>query len=496
MIIKNLKIRQETTIRHFGLILWINLLRIFGALICAFLIPRLMGTETYGKYVLMISIVLWFIMLSGFGFSHMIARYAPDFILEKDHLKLKRFCQTLLTGRFIAGILVALIFTFCAKLWLKDYDDQIVTLVSLIIVIRTLVHLLFDFFLGMNQPARWVSGDMFRQWLYMGCVILGFLLGDLKGSFLGIFTAEILILIIGIRYTRTLITWNPLNDQTMNIRSHLLFGRSYYISTLLLATFQRCGEVTIQMTTHNYAEVGFFNLPFSLYILISHMISQITSAFIPLFIKFHSSNQNETLKIWIERIIKALTIFSMLLVFGLLMLGRDLILLLLGSSYKPVATNLIPLAAIFLLVALNRIGYILTIVYKRPKEILYASSIRIVIFWIVGIPLIIHFGSFGACLAIFVASVAFGLYLTVRMRAILHYSLKPWFSTIGIGIFFLPLLMLKSTPYVNGLLYITTIMGYLTILFHYRIFTSEELSSIWKTIRSGKWTPKMIRFSG
>jgi len=455
-----------------------------------------MGTETYGKYALMISIVIWFIMLSGFGFTHMIARYVPDFILEKDHLKLKRFCQTLLTRRFIAGILVALLFTFGAKLWLTDYNDQIVTLVAIIMVIRTLDHLLFDFFLGLNQPARWVSGGMFRQWLYLGFVILGFLLGDLMGSFLGIFTAEILLLIIGIRWTRSLITWSPLNNQSMDIRSHLCFGRSYYVSTLLLATFQRCGEVMIQMRTHNYAEVGFFNLSFSLYILISLMISQITFAFIPIFIKFRSSNQSETLKIWIERIIKALTISSMLLVFGLLTLGSDLIPLLLGNSYKPVAANLVPLAATFLPVALNRIGYILTIIYERPKEILYASSIRIVIFWIVGFPLIGHFGSFGACLAILVASVAFGLYLTIRMRATLHYSLKPWFSTIGIGVFFLPLLLFKSTLGVNGLLYVVTITGYLTILFHYRIFTIEELSSIWKTIRSGKWTPKMIKFNG
>src|SRR4030042_1945729 len=115
------------TIRNAGFLLAQRGFHILGSLLFAVLVPRLMGSNDYGRYALITSLSFWFIMLSDLGFPQIMGRYTPLFIL----------------------------------------------------------------FLGLNQAARWGMGEIFRHGFIIVSVIIGFYLGGLQGACLGLLLTEL-----------------------------------------------------------------------------------------------------------------------------------------------------------------------------------------------------------------------------------------------------------------------------------------------------------------
>jgi len=192
----------------------------------------------------------------------------------------------------------------------------------------------------------------------------------------------------------------------------------------------------------------------------------------------------KALRQWIEHLINWLTAGGMFGVFGVLLLGKDLVPLVLGTAYQPVAINLLPLFIALWFQILSQVAILLTLVYNRPKIALTAAGIRLVAVWCLGPFLVAGWGSLGGCLTILLATAISTGYLTWRMQGVMTYSLRKWTWTIGLGFLFLPLLWLKSSWLINGLLYGVFAIGYCAFLFLFRLITRSEIMSVWRTLRT------------
>jgi O-antigen/teichoic acid export membrane protein len=245
----------------------------------------------------------------------------------------------------------------------------------------------------------------------------------------------------------------------------------------------------------DYVQVGYFGLAQNVYFSISTGISQLTIAFAPFMIILQAQGDTKTLKQWIEHLIIWLSVGVMLVVFGVLLLGNDLVPLVLGISYQPVAANLLPLSIALWFHVLGNMGILLTIVCNRPKIAVMAAAIRLATIWVFGPLLVVKWGSLGGCFTVLFAMVLYAYYLTWHMKRMVTYSLRKWALAIALGFIFLPLLWLQSSWPVNVTLYGVFLIGYGSLLFFLQIVTPAEVVAVWRAFgsKSGKFNwPKSM----
>ena len=201
-------------------------------------------------------------------------------------------------------------------------------------------------------------------------------------------------------------------------------------------------------------------------------------------ITLQAQGKTEIVRQWIERLINGLTVGGMFVVFGVLFLGNNLVPLILGAAYLPVAANLFPLSLTLWAQVLSSVAILLTLVYNTPKTAVMSAFIRLAALWIFGPFLIAKWGSLGGCFAVLLASAIYASYLTWRMKGMITYSLRKWTSIIALGFIFLPLLWLRSSWSINVLLYAVFIIGYCIILILLRIITLSEVIAIGRAFDS------------
>jgi O-antigen/teichoic acid export membrane protein len=472
------------TVRNAGFLLAQRGFHIVASFLFAVLVPRMMGPSDYGRYALLASLYLWFAWGTDLSSSQVMGRYVPHFVLQGKKEGLRKFFGNLLAVNLVSGALCACLYLLFTALWLTDLDLILLVAMSVTLLFRAAGHPFFALFLGLNQAARWGMGEFLRHWLILVLVIIGFYVSSLRGAFLGLLLTDLTVLSIGVWWGKSYLSWRELRLDMHYLTPYLRFGLIFLIFNLLSAAFQGSGEVMVRIFYPDYVQVGYFGLAHNVSITISLIIPQFTIAFAPLMVTLQAQGKTEILKQWVEKLINALTAGGMFVVFGVLLLGNDLVPFVLGAAYRPVAANLLPLSITLWSQVLSSAAILLTVVYNYPRTAATSAVIRLAALWIVGPFLIAKWGSLGGCFAVLLASAICAGYLTWRMKRVISYSLRKWASIIVSGFIFLPLLWLQSSWPVNALLYAVFGAGYSVVLLLLRVVTLSEITALSQAFRS------------
>jgi O-antigen/teichoic acid export membrane protein len=423
-----------------------------------------------------------FMLLSALGFTQIMGRFVPQFTLQEDRAGLRAFLGTLLAARLASGALAGGLYLSVTVLWLRELDRWMLVFVAGSVFVRAVNQLVFALFLGLNEAGRWGMAEVVRRWTLLVFLLLGFYLGGLRGACLGLLLTELIVLSLGGWWARSYLTWSDLRLDARHLMPYLRFGLIFFASDLLMIAFQRSGEALVRAASGDYVQVGYFGVACGAYFTAALIIPQVTLAFAPLLITLRAQNQTEAFSEWVERLIKWLTIGGVLAVLGALLLGWDLVPLVLGTAYMPVAASLVPMALTLLAAAPSGVAALLALTCDRPEVALATAGVRLAAFWCFGPPLIAWLGSLGGCLAVLLASSLDAAYFTWRMRKVVRYSLRRWALIIGLGGAFLPLIWLRSTWPVNLALYVVFVAGYGGILFLLRVMEPAEIVAAWRAI--------------
>jgi len=475
---------ERITIRNAGFLLAQSGFHIVASFLFAVLVPRMMGPGNYGRYALISSLYLWLVWGSDLGSTQVMGRYVPHFVLEGEKEKLQKFFSNLLAASLVTGALCACMYLLLTSLWLTDLDSILLVTMSAALLLRAASHPFFTLFLGLNKAARWGMGEILRHWFLLVLIIIGFYVASLQGACLGLWLTELIVLCIGAWWGKSYFSWTELRLDMHYLTPYLRFGLIFIIFNLLSAAFQRSGEVLVRLFYPDYVQVGYFGLANNVYLTISLVIPQFTIAFAPFMVTLQAQGKTKILRQWIERLINGLTAGGMFAVFGVLLLGKNLVPLVLGAAYQPVATNLLPLSITLWAQVLSSVAILLTVVCNYPKTAVMAAVVRLAALWIFGPFLIAKWGSLGGCFAVLLASAICAAYLTWRMKKVISYSLRKWASIIALGFIFLPLLRLQASWPVNVLLYAVFAAGYCTLLILLRIITFSEAVAVGRAFHS------------
>jgi len=463
-------------VRNAGFLLAQRGFHIVASFLFAVLVPRMMGPGNFGRYALVTSLYLWFVWGSDLSSAHVMGRFIPHFMLQGEKEKLQKFFSNLLAVSWVSGALCACLYLLFTALWLTDLDMIVLVTMAVTLLFRAAGHPFFSLFLGLNQAGRWGMGEILRHCFILILVIIGFYLSGLRGALLGLLLTELIVLSIGVWWGKSYFSWTELRPDVRYLTPYLRFGLIFLIFNLLSAAFQSSGEVLVRLFYPDYVQVAYFGLANNVHLTIALAIPQFTIAFAPFMITLQAQGKTENVRQWIERLINGLTAGGMFVVFGVLLLGRNLVPLVLGAAYQPVAANLLPLSLTLWAQVLSSVAILLTLVFNTPQTAVIAACIRLVALWMFGPFLIAKWGSLGGCSAVLLASAIYAGYLTWRMKGVLTYSLRKCASMIVSGLIFLPLLWLQSSWIINALLYVVFVAGYSVILVLLRIATLSEVT--------------------
>jgi O-antigen/teichoic acid export membrane protein len=324
---------------------------------------------------------------------------------------------------------------------------------------------------------------MVTRWVSLLLLIPGAYFGGLRGACAALLVTESTVLLLGVAWAWPYLSWSELRLDRRYLAPYLRFGLAFFGSNVLLSVAQQSGETLVRLTTGDYTQVGYFGLAFRIYLTAAVAIWQFTISFGPLLMAWFTQGKTDKLIGWVERLLKWLAVSGVFAVFSVIFLGDDLVPVALGSAYRPVAANLLPLMLALLTFGMGCVARLLALIYNRPGVALQAATLHMVSFVALGVPLVSWRGSLAGCAAVLAASALYAGYFTWRMRGVVAYSLWSWALPILLGGVFLPLAWLRSVWPVNLALFTAFIAGYIGLLLLLRIVRPDELADFRRALR-------------
>jgi O-antigen/teichoic acid export membrane protein len=479
----------RVTIRNLG---WLSVQRgflIIGGLLFALTIPRLMGPDIFGQFALITSIAMWFSLFSGLGATQLMSRFVPQIVLQEPPERLRKFFSNLLALRLLTGMTAGLIFLLLTALWLRELSPQLLVITAAAVALRTAASLLFSFFLGLNQAARWGVGEILRQWISLVLLLVGYHWAGLAGALLGFLLTELAVLVVGLRWARRYLVWSEIRPDIAYLRPYLRFSLYFFASNILFTVSQRGGEVLIRLFSGDYAEVGYFGLAYRVFGMAHVAMWQLVMAFAPLLATFLTRAQEDQISEYVSKLLKGLAVIGVLAVFAVLILGQDLVPLLFGAAFEPVAEDLLPLTAALLTSALALVARLLALTYNRPGITFKATIVHVAGFWGLGPLLVAWGGSFGGCLAILAASLLYAGYFALRMGDNMRQSLRQWSLVVLLALPFLPLALFRHSWPWNLAVYPGFVAAFAAVLHQFKLLTVSEIRTLWQVFKAGEADP-------
>jgi O-antigen/teichoic acid export membrane protein len=456
------------------------------ATLFALLVPRLMGPDLFGRYALLISVAMWFALLSGLGAVSLMTRTVPQFRAAGDTLGLRKLVTNLLVLRASTGVFTATTYFLIVALALGEPDWVAALLVAVGVLSRTVANLCFSLFLGLNQAARWGLGDLMRRVLTLSGVLIGFPVAGLRGACAGFALADLIVLAIGLSGAWRYLLWSSLDLRRSYLAPYLRTGTSFAAGNLLLALAQRSGETVVRLATANYVQVGYYGAAYSIYLTGGHALWQAALSFGPLLMTLLATGHADQVNAWLERLLKWMFVAASLASLATLLVADDLVPLVLGTDYRPVADCLWPLSLALFALALGSLGRLVALTLNRPGLSATAAAVEIALFWGLGTLLATRFGAFGMSLAALAGTVGYATVISCRIHGELPYSLRPALTAAGLALPFVPLIALRGSWAVNAMLLVVGAVGYIGLLLWRRVITVDEIAALRRVLQRNR----------
>jgi O-antigen/teichoic acid export membrane protein len=266
----------------------------------------------------------------------------------------------------------------------------------------------------------------------------------------------------------------------------LRIGLAFYASELVVSAIERSGAVMIRSVTHDYAQVGLFGVSYQIFGAAVLSTYQISTSFVPLLTVLRAKHEEAELKLWVERLVKWLALIATLGLLGSLILGKDIVPLVLGLAYVPVYRNLVALAATLLFLPITHVCGVLALTHDRPSTLFWAAVWKLIFFWGLGVPLVMRWGSLGACVAMGLALAVQAGYFLAQNTAVVGPAFRRWTMVVGVGLLFAPLAWLRASAPVNVVLYCGAAGGYLLVLRALGVISARELRAVLHALGIGR----------
>jgi len=448
-----------------------------SGILYAAIVPRMMGPETYGRYAVMMSLSVWFYLMGELGLTQSLARFLPERAALNDDAGIKSILGSVLALRLATGVASAIAYFVCMSRFLHDMNLATLAVVATAVLVGACGELSYSVHLGLNRAARWGVSFVIRRWLYLLAIPVGYRVGGLTGAAAGVVATELIVMSIGYASARDYFALAQIRFRPEILSPILRFGVVLFAGNMVLSTFRLSGEALVRIASGDYEQVGFFGLSMSVFIAAEAGIVQLGMAFTPLFTNLALTGTREALAVWVERLMRGLTVLAMPVVFGALLLADHVVPLLFGAAFRPAAPNMLPLTLTLIALIPGTIAGALALALTRPGITLAASSVRLAVFWGAGYVLARSHGSLGGFIAAFGATLGYSTTMVLLTHRLQGYALRRWALAILVAAPVAPLAWCKGSLAHDAVLFVAGTAAYCGLVFATRVVSVAELRS-------------------
>ncbi len=326
--------------------------------VSGFVIPRILGPESYGEYAALLAVLAVLMMASFLGLPQVAVRFLAP-IWSGDR---RSEAVTLASSIRTAHLVLAVGAGAAATLWLAlspalALSLRICFLLGLLCVLQAAYRATRGLLLPVGHVGKMVAFDFLRAVLALPVVVFSFRAFGLQGVFaaltvlyaiLFLASGAVLSRIIPLRFG--LFRWSSL-------RPYASYGIATFVG-MLAATVQARFSIYVVATWVAGEQAGFLAIAIQFYNLTRDLVLAARRSLMPILAELEESGQRERLRYWGGLIMRYGAAGSCVMAVGWALIGRDAIAWILTEAFAPAfpCVNAILLAVVFYCCAASCIG--------------------------------------------------------------------------------------------------------------------------------------------
>lgn len=502
---------KRAALWNFSIVGLHKIVQTIGSFAFILIIPSMLGSQYFGQFAFITSLFIIATRIGDLGMEDILVRYIPEKQNSNSHEEIKQMIGNLLALRSIVGIIagtIASYWAFSVTDWLSPMQA---ILVGITIWLYVIALLPFEVLLGLGRIGKWITNYSWRQvaliisiWFLFSYLALGF-----DGVVLALLGTQFFFISLGFWWARDYIRLKDIRLDLKALKPHLMSGSIFFLANVFLATLHRSGALAIETLTDNAAQVGFFDLANSVYLMIFLAITQAMMSLLPLASQLHSQGQQAEVARWFGLLQRFGVVLAVGISGGVWGMAPILAEPIFGEGFGPVSgvmsINILALVPIML-------GYpagMLAVVWKKPAIRAWAGLYALLI-TALAMSSVLFWGARGAALAVVLGIVTYAVVIWYFIRQEIQLAWAKGLLGIGLGFVFLPLLWLPTlsaptqlvilfsslfSPVTASLLatlviatlatFISSVI-YLGLIFSTQVISIKEIMLILQTIRNKK----------
>ena len=358
-----------------------------AAVASGIIIPRFLGKDAYGEYAFLTASFLLIGMSSRLGLRLIITRqFAPLYNsneLDKAAGLYRAYFLTNLAGGLIVSVIYFFFLEFASPF---PISSSAFILASLLLFAWSLSESLFVLQLGVQHYGYWGLVFLLRSLSRLLLVVPGFIIGSMPGAVAGLLLGEILTALIGHRLSSGLLPFKQIRADFTLLWSHIRLAILSFANQIADNLRRYLGVMLVAFITFSTDFTGYYELAMRITVLVSSALIQTAGSLLPTLSILHEQQERVRLFAGIELAMRG-GLFVLILTWGIFVLvGRPLIVFLVGEGFAPVY----PLLFILLLYLpfrwIETVHDQLCNVYQRPElslpsRIVWLVSFVVLAFW-------------------------------------------------------------------------------------------------------------------
>lgn len=489
---------SRTAVWNFSIVGLNKIAQTVGSLAFVLLIPKMLGAEQFGQFAFVTSLFIIATRVGDLGMEDVLVRFIPEAVSQDRDEAVKRLTGRLLAVRLALGLfagLTAATWALNVTTWMTAWQSF---LVGLTISLYVMALLPFEILLGLGQVGKWAINSSWRQVALI--LTIGLLFQTLhmgfEGVLLALFINQVFFVGLGMWWARAYLSWRHLRFDWATLQPYLTAGAVFFAANLFLAAVHRGGALAIEVLLHDTAQIGFFELGNSLYLMLFLSITQAMIAVLPLAARRHAGGEEAEVGGWFALLQRFGVVLAMLIAGGVWGLAPVMVEPIFGEAFQPVVgTMRIGILAL----AVMMLGYpagMLAVVWREPHIRFWATL------WALGASLaamstILIWGANGAMVAVLVGVITYTLVIWYLVRHRIRLAWGKGILGLVLGLAYLPLFWLdtKLLPAVTGVnsglaailcAAIATAMAtlvYLALVFGFKVISVHEIKLVGRAFR-------------
>ncbi|HEX4049934.1 MAG TPA: oligosaccharide flippase family protein [Steroidobacteraceae bacterium] len=451
----------------------------------AFLVPRMLGPEIYGRYALFVSVVGLTASFLDLGITEISARRIPELQAEGSHEGIITYYSRMLGFKLTLDVavvaLAAMVLFFLRPL---SVPRQMLVPLLIVIVISDVSAAAYGLMFGLNNVSLCSARDPLRRAISLVTVIVGYSWFGLLGALYSAVIVETLLAGLYVGFTRRWLSARWLAPQWRYVAPLLRYGALFYLSWGITNVWQRLGNSLIGLLQGDFRQIALFDLSNQIFLTAIGFTSFLITALAPVFTRLRLDGKDGKVVDWSRRIV---TYNLMLCAAGAaawLLLGDTLVPWLIGPQYRGIYGSVALLLCGAFPMAIVQLGLALAMAYAQPIRYLTSLCIAVVTFIVASLPLIPRFGALGCAAATLISCICCAVAVGIQYPRFVAHSLGPGLRAIIVaGVLLLPCWIYRGGGLRSCLLLVAFLIIYSSVLLLTRVIDREELRQAWAALR-------------